>query len=300
MATISLALFGAFNATLDVAMNAQAVEVERGYRRAIMSSFHGLFSLGGLAGAMTAGAAMASGLGDITHVVVVSLAGLAILAIFLPGLVVSSSRGAPPGPVFVRPRGMLVLLGVLALFAMLGEGAMADWSAVYLQNHLRSDPAFAAAGFAAFSMTMAAGRFAGDRLSNRFGPARLLRSSGLIAGFGLGGALLIGDPLAAVVGFGLVGLGLSNAIPVLFSAAGRVPGTEPGTALAAVATTGYLGFLAGPALIGLIAEASNLPLALGLVSLVCAAIAVGAARLPRTAAHSGSGTWPRDQSVIGS
>jgi len=122
---------------------------------------------------------------------------------------------------------------------------------------------------------MAAGRFRGDRLVSLLGPGRLLGASGAVAACGLGGALLVGAPAAAVAGCGLVGLGISNVIPVLFSAAGQVRGIQAGTALAAVATVGYLGLLAGPPLIGLTAHVTSLPVALGLVSALCAAIGVG-------------------------
>ncbi|HJY83994.1 MAG TPA: hypothetical protein VKK81_23280 [Candidatus Binatia bacterium] len=153
---------------------------------------------------------------------------------------------------------------------------MADWSAVYLHDALHSDPATAAAGFAACSLMMAAGRFGGNHLANHFAPPQLLRASGTIAAIGLGSGLLIGEPIAAIIGFGLVGLGISNIIPILFSAAGKIRGVPAGTALAAVATTGYCGFLAGPPLIGFVAEITGLPAALGIVSACCALIAVSA------------------------
>jgi fucose permease len=180
------------------------------------------------------------------------------------------------GPTFVRPSGVLLSLGMLAFFGLLAEGAMADWSAVYLHDTLKSDPATAALGFAACSMMMAVGRFSGDFLVTRLGSSQLLRLSSLLAAFGLGGGLLIGTPFAAILGFGLVGLGIANIIPVLFSAAGRIHGVQSGNALAAVATTGYFGFLAGPPLIGFIAEIANLSLALGLVSVFCVFIATRA------------------------
>jgi hypothetical protein len=160
---------------------------------------------------------------------------------------------------------------------------MADWSAVYLRDALATGPAQAAAGFTAFSLAMAAGRFGGDRLAAGMGPARLLRGSAALAAAGLAVALLIGQPAAAIAGFGLVGLGIANVIPILFSAAGRVRGVPAGTALPAVATTGYFGFLAGPPLIGVTAELTGLPLALGLVSGCRALVALGSRLLPPAA-----------------
>jgi fucose permease len=152
--------------------------------------------------------------------------------------------------VFVRPRGALLALGALAFCGLIAEGAMGDWSAVYLHDVLGSSPALASAGFAACSLAMAAGRFTGDRLVGRYGAEGVLRMSSAVAAIGLAAALVVGTPASGVLGFGLVGLGIANVIPILFSAAGRIPGTEAGVALAAVATTGYFGFLVGPPLIG--------------------------------------------------
>jgi len=170
----------------------------------------------------------------------------------------------------------LLALGILALLGLMAEGAMADWSAVYLHDTLGASPAVAAIGFAAFSLAMAAGRLSGDALVGRLGPPRVLRGSSAVAAFGLALALLVGRPAIAIVGCALVGVGVANIIPILFSAAARVPGVPPGRALAAVATTGYLGFLAGPPLIGVVAEAAGLAAGLALVSGACAIIALKA------------------------
>lgn len=273
---LSLMLLGACNGMLDVSMNAQAVEVERQYQRSIMSSFHGLFSLGGLAGAAVAGVVMSFGVTSRQHVIITTLLSVVVVASVLRWLLPAARRAESRSQTFVKPRGMLLGLGILAFLGLLAEGAMADWSAVYLHDVLRTDSATAAAGFAACSLMMAAGRFNGDRLVNRFGPRLLLRTSGTIAAAGLGVGLFIGEPFLAIVGFGLVGLGISNIIPILFSAAGRLHGVAAGPALAAVATTGYFGFLAGPPLIGFAAEATSLPIALGIVSACCALIALSA------------------------
>jgi MFS family permease len=274
---LALALFGALNAALDVAMNAQAVEVEKHYRRAIMSWFHGLFSLGGLVGASAAGISMSAGMQDLTHVVVVASVCVLVVAIASTRLLpADAAQAASLGPVFVRPSGVLLGLGALAFLGLMSEGSVADWSAVYLRDALGASPAFAAAGFAAFSLTMAAGRFAGDRFVNRFSADSVLRASGAIAAVGMLAALIIGEPFAAIVGFALVGIGVSNIIPILFSAAGRVQGVQPGMALAAVATTGYFGFLAGPPLIGFAAQWTSLAIALGMIVVACALVALNA------------------------
>ena len=283
--SLSLVVLGACNATLDVSMNAQAVAVEQGYQRAIMSSFHGLFSLGGLVGAAVAGGVMALGVHDVQHVMGTAIASLFAVGCCLRWLMPSTIQQVSPGGVFARPTGALLGLGALAFCGLLAEGAMGDWSAVYLHDTLGSSPAVAAVGFAAFSLAMAAGRFGGDRLVVQFGSGLVLRASSAVAAMGLAVALFIGMPTAGIIGCGLVGLGISNVIPILFSAAGRVPGIQAGTALAAVATTGYFGFLAGPPLIGIAAEVSGLRVALGIVSALCALITLGAGVARQTEAR---------------
>jgi len=287
--SLSLAMLGACNATLDVSMNAQAVAVEQRYQHAIMSSFHGLFSLGGLVGAAVAGAVMALGVRDVPHVVGTATVSLLAVGGCLGWLVPSPVRPGPAERVFARPVGVLLRLGALAFCGLLAEGAMGDWSAVYLHDTLGSSPAVAATGFAAFSLAMAAGRFGGDRLVIRFGSGGVLRASSAVGAIGLASALVIGTPTAGIIGCGLVGLGIANIIPILFSAAGTIPGVQAGTALAAVATTGYVGFLAGPPLIGLAAEVSGLRLALGIVSALCALVTVGAGVARPMAAREASG-----------
>ena len=277
----ALALLGASNAVLDVSMNAQAVVVERLYRRSIMSSFHALFSLGGVAGAALAGLAMFLGTPPARHVVVTAGVAAAVVGGALGSLVPSGPRRARAGPVVARPSHRLLGLGLVAFLGLLAECAMADWSAVYLHDVLGTSGAAAPAGFAAFSLAMAAGRLGGDRLADGLGPRGLLRASGAIAAAGLGIALLVGEPRIGIAGFAMVGLGIANIIPVTFGSAGRVSDVPAGTALAAVATTGYFGYLAGPPLIGLVAEATSLPVGLALVSACCALVAIRAGAVPR-------------------
>ncbi|MDJ0754614.1 MAG: MFS transporter [Ardenticatenaceae bacterium] len=262
----ALFVFGACNGAMDVAMNDQAVAVEKRYRRPIMSAFHGFFSLGGLVGSGLGGLALANQFPSISHVLLVSV--LMVLGViwarrfFLPPEADSTKQASK----FVLPRGPLIGLSALAFLVLIAEGSMADWSAVYLRRVLGTGPGLAAAGYAAFSLMMAVGRLTGDRFVAGIGPVTLTRFTSLLAAVGLGGALLIHHPVAAVIGFACVGLGLSNLIPVLFSAAGRTPGVPSSTGIAAVATAGYFGFLAGPPLIGFVAEFSNLSVGLGVVA----------------------------------
>jgi len=291
--SLSLGLLGACNGLLDVSMNAQAAEIQRRVGRPIMSSFHALFSLGGVVGALLASGAMALGVSDMGHVGVSAAIALSAVVLALRGLVPPAREGDHAGPGVVRPSGALVTLGILALLGLLAEGAVADWSAVYLHDTLGSSPSAAAAGFAAFSLTMTAGRFTGDALVSRLGSRRVLRGSSAVAALGLAAALLVGHPEIGAVGFALVGLGIANIIPVLFSAAAQVPDVPPGRALAAVATTGYLGFLAGPPLIGAVAQAAGLAAGLGLVSGACAFVALRAGALPAAPGAEGSTTKAR-------
>jgi fucose permease len=168
--------------------------------------------------------------------------------------------------VFRLPRGPLLRLGMLALCALLAEGAIGDWAAVYLRDDLHASAATAALGFAAFSLAMAIGRFCGDALVQRYGDAVVLAGGAGLAALTLAGALLLGSSTAALIGFAAVGLGLANAVPIVFGAAGSSRGTSPELALAAVSTAGYCGFLSGPPLIGLIAEHLGLGAGLGLVA----------------------------------
>jgi fucose permease len=279
---LSLALLGACNGTLDVSMNAQAGLVEADYGRPIMSSFHGLFSLGGLAGAGLASVAMWLGVRDSRHVGVTAIATASIVGCVLPWLAAPRTAQEVTRHVVGRPTRTLLGLGLLAFLALLAEGAMADWSAVYLRDGLRASPALAATGFAAFSLAMTIGRLTGDRLARSLGPDIVLRVSGATAALGLAAALLVGEPAAGIAGCGAVGLGIANIIPLLFSGAVRVGGEAAATSLATVATTGYVGFLAGPPVIGFVADLVGLPGALGIVSGCCGLVALGGGMLSGT------------------
>ncbi len=262
---LALWIFGSAGGATDVTMNAQATEVERLRGRPVISSFHALFSLGGLAGSGLVAASVALGVSPLTHLVPVALLGFLAALAASPGLLPPVARRPTRKRPFARPPASLLGLGALAFAVLLCEGAAADWSAVYLRNDLGAGPATAAAGFGAFSLAMAVGRLCGDRMVHRLGPVAVVRGSAALAAVGLGTGLLIGRPAAAVVGFACLGLGCSNVVPVLFSAAGRTPGVVPARALAAVTLMGYTAFLTGPPLIGLLAQFTTLPVALGLL-----------------------------------
>ncbi len=269
----ALVLLGAANGALDVSMNSQAVVVEQQYGRPIMSSFHAAFSFGGLAGAATGGLVASAGVGPLPHLsAVAGLCAVATLIAYRPLLPASADAVGDGAPAFARPTRALLGLGVISFCVLLGEGAMADWSAVYLNDTLATGPGFAAAGYAAFSLAMAFGRLFGDRLTERLGPAVLVRACGALAAIGLGLALAAGQPYLALLGFACAGAGFSIVFPAALSAAGRTEGMAAGPALAAVSTAGYTGFLIGPPVIGFAAELLGLGGALYIVVILSAAI----------------------------
>lgn len=280
-----LFLFGACNGTMDVAMNAQAVTVEKEYGKPIMSAFHGFFSLGGLTGAGLGGLLLSLGLNPAAHVLTVSLLMFAATLAASRFLLPKEEQHAPKSSKFAFPPRPLRALAALAFLILLAEGAIMDWSSVYMKSVLHTGIGLAAAGYAAFSLMMAIGRLFGDRVVSKLGAVAITRSTALIAASGLAFALLFPHPLSAVIGFGMVGFGLSNLIPVLFSAAGKTPGVPSSMGISAVATAGYFGFLAGPPVIGFIAEWLSLPVALGGVALSILSISVFA-RLTNPQAES--------------
>jgi MFS family permease len=288
LAALALAL-GVGMGSLDVSMNVHGVTVERRYGRPILSGFHAAFSLGGLAGAALGALAAGAGLDVRVHLALVAAAcgavGLAWSRRFLPG---SADAAEAQDPIFVRPPRKLWALGALAFACLLIEGASADWSGVYIKDELGTGPGVAALGFTAFSVTMTLGRIFGDRLVARLGSVRLVRGGGSIAALGFGIALVASSPAAALVGFACLGAGMSSVVPIVFRAAGHVPGIASGVSLSAVASIGYLGFVAGPPAIGGLAELVGLPAALGVLVVLAAAVGV----LSRTTAPADDAPAP--------
>lgn len=269
----AVVLLGASNGALDVSMNSHAVQVEKEYGRPIMSSFHAAFSFGGLAGAVIGGLVASAGIKPLVHFSVVSgLCAISALIAYRSLLPANTDAGEAGAPAFARPTRALMGLGVISFCVLLGEGAMADWSAVYLDNTLETGPGYAAAGYAAFSLAMVFGRLLGDRVILRLGPARIVRLCASVAAIGLGVALAVGQQYVALLGFACAGIGFSIIFPTALSAAGRTEGMAPGPALAAVSTAGYTGFLVGPPVIGLVAELVGLGGALYIVVALSATI----------------------------
>jgi MFS family permease len=268
----ALFLFGLAFGGLDVAMNAQAVAVERALARPVMSSFHAAFSAGALIGSVTGAVAAAAGVSVAVHL---ATTGLILLVICLP--MIRWMLREPPsaeerGPLFALPTGRLVPLAAIALVVLLAEGAVADWSAVHLRQTLGAAPGVAGLAFTGFSLTMVLGRLAGDRVVTARGRAWTVRWSAVIGAAGGLVAALVPSIVAVVVGFAALGIGLACVVPLVFiAAAGDDP--EPGPSLAAVSTPGYVGFLIGPPTIGALAEVVGLGPALLLIPVLLAVVA---------------------------
>jgi MFS family permease len=269
---LALLVLGVASGALDVAMNAQGIEVERLLGRPILSGLHGLWSVGLGLGAGASAVAAAAGLDPLAHfaiaAAILALASLVTLRGLLPAEHHVREQHEREAGVAVPWTLALALLGVIAFCSFVGEGSASDWSAVYMTQELGTSQALGALAFAAFAVTMATTRFAADSLRARVGNATLVRVGSLIAAGGLGGALLIHEPAAAIAGFALLGLGLAAVVPIAFSAAGGLDRRATGRLVGRVATVGYVGTVAGPIAIGWLAEATSLRTALGLVVLL--------------------------------
>lgn len=252
----------------DVAMNAQAVLVEKQYNKPIMTSFHAFFSIGMAVGAWCGAFFTDLHVGLPYHLMIIAGISLMLVAWVRRNLVEDKPdiSDAHEGPLFRIPNKTLIGIGVIAFCCMLGEGAISDWSVNYMTNIAKSTAAFAPIGLSAFATAMTLGRLFGDRFRAWWGDTKLIFYGGLLSLSGLLLALLIPEPYPAVAGFFLVGLGLSTIVPITYSIAGNTKDLPPGVGLAMVTTVGYSGFLFGPAIIGFVADASNLRNALFFVS----------------------------------
>ena len=274
----ALVLVGLGNGAMDIAMNVAGTAVEKQYRISILSACHSFFSFGGMTGAIV---------GSITAAVMLPAAKLLLMGTamgagfaFLTGpLLTRIAHSKSSAAIFALPSKGLLLLAFIGFCLMLGEGAMADWSAVYLRTVSGASAALAGLGYAGFSLAMGIGRLYGDALSARCSARRILTIGSLTAAGGLGLALLIGEPLLVIGGFSLAGLGYACLVPVLYSQAVALPGLVPASSIAAIAGAGYAGFLLGPPLIGLLAEITSLQGGLSCVALLALLAALCADKL---------------------
>ncbi|WP_442792890.1 MFS transporter [Rhizobium sp. SL86] len=255
---IAIFLFGGLIGAMDVAMNANAVVTEKQMRRSIMSSCHAFWSLGGLLGSASGGVLIAW-LGVVGHGLLVSVLAAVMVAIAWPMLVADKPHPEEAKQKVRLPMTPLPwLIGLVALFSMIPEGAVLDWGALYFRNELGASVELSGLAFGAFSLTMATMRFAGDLVRDRFGAVNTLRFCTVMSIIGLATAGMANGPVMAMIGFAIAGIGISNMVPIAFSAAGNLPGMAQGLGLSVVTTMGYSGILVAPSAIGFIAEHTGL------------------------------------------
>lgn len=283
--------FGAAIGTLDVAMNIQAVVVEKNSGGALMSGFHGLFSVGGFLGAGTMALLLWLGLNATASSVVLAVLVAAVLAGAASGLLREPDAQVRDAPIFVMPHGAVILIGGLCFLCFLAEGAILDWSALLLTEG-RAAAAGAGQGglgYAAFAIAMTLGRLTGDKVVGKLGGQKVLLLGGVCAAGGFFCTVLASSVPGMLAGFVLIGLGASNIVPILFTAAGSQRAMPASLAIGAITTLGYAGILAGPAAIGFVAHATSLPVAfagLGCAMLLIAASArLGASGAPKPVAN---------------
>ena len=275
---IAMFIWGAFQGALDVSMNTQAVAVEQRDGRPLMSGFHGCWSIGAFAGAGLGVIGVAAGLSLSRQLLLLGLPVLLVVGCLTAKMVPDASATVATRiggrSVLRRLSRPLLALGAIAFASMLCEGACADWASVYLRGSLRSSSATAGLGYTAFALAMVSIRLSGNRLLFRFRAQRLLPALAAIATIGFIVGLLSHRVGTAIVGFACLGIGLALIVPTVFSAAGRLPGLNPGTAIAAVSACGWMGFVCGPPIIGELASATSLPAALGVLPVLTACIVV--------------------------
>ena len=262
---------GIVTGMLDVAMNAQAILVEREYKRPIMTSFHALFSIGMMLGAASAALFTDIKFDLVQHFFIVAGAALLGAAWMSRHLIYDRPDAAHhDGPLFRLPNRSMIVLGIITFCCMIGEGSMSDWSVNYMENVADASITLAPIGLSAFATAMTLGRIFGDSMRKRSGDRAMIIGGGLTALIGLCAALIFPSPYVTIAGFFLVGLGLSSIVPIAYSIGGNEKNLPPGVGLAMVTTVGYSGFLIGPPVIGFIADWLNLRVSLGVIALLLA------------------------------
>ncbi len=295
----ALFVWGAFQGTLDVSMNTQAVTVERAARRPLMSGFHASWSIGAFAGAGIGALGVAVGLSLTSQLLL-----LAVPVLLIAGGLTTRMLPDPAGPaepaggenpprrVTARLSRPVLVLGAIAFASMLCEGASADWASVYLRGSIHVSAGEAGLGYTTFALMMVVVRLSGNRLLTRFPLHRLLPVLAAVATAGFAAGLLGGRPGTVIAGFGCLGIGLALVIPTVNSAAGRLPGLSPGTAIAMVSAWGWAGFVFGPPIIGQLASATSLTAALGVLPVLTACIVASTSRAHALRRRPSSGPPP--------
>lgn len=265
---LSLVLFGMAGNISNIAINTQAVGVEAKYSRSIMGSFHGLWSIAGFIAAGIGAFMIGRDIIPSNHFILIGAFILAGVAATFNFLLPNEDRNTSPAKLFALPDAALLKLGIIAFCCLMCEGVMFDWSGIYFQKIVQAPREWVGAGYAAFMLTMASGRFMADKIVNHFGFKTTIQISGLLISLGLIIAILFPNLITAIAGFLIVGFGVSSVVPLIYSQAGKLNSTSPGIALAAVSSIGFLGFLVGPPVIGLVAGFFNLRVSFSIIALI--------------------------------
>ena len=262
---LGMVFFGLTNSWMDIAMNSGAAITEKKVERPVMSTCHGMWSLGAMVGAASGSLVLFFHVDVFTHLLTVTIVGLLLLVFLVQSIFNIREELTQGSKVFSLPNLRLLLLAVIGFCILLSEGAIADWSALYMQEDLNSPVVLVGLAYASYSFLMAIGRFSGDALIPMFGKRKVVFVGGILAAISLGLTLLMGNPYFSLIGFGLTGVGFSCVVPAIFSSAANEPGFSAGAGIASVTVISYSGFLIGPPLIGFLAESHGLTQALGLV-----------------------------------
>ena len=273
-----LFFFGFWGDVLNIAMNTQAIHLQQDmYQKPLMSSFHGMWSLGAMTGAIMGGVMMKAKFGTVEHFWMAAAVIVSFSVLFFFYLIPTDRPRTEEQKLFAWPDKALLLLGAICFCCALCEGAMADWSSLYYKQSLEDMNRVSTTGYTAFALMMALGRLVGDKFTAQLGYRKILMVDSLVLAIGLSVAIFIKQPIFVIIGFGLVGLGVSTIIPIIYSLSGKAKTMATSAALAAVSTVGFTGFLIGPPIIGLVAHEVSLRWAL-LILLFLALVIFGLAR----------------------
>lgn len=277
---ISLFIFGFTGNLVNIAENTQAIAVENLYKRSIMASFHGAWSVAGFTGAAIGALLVSAGITTAYHFGAIALLCI-VTGTFGQRFALRGNMNTREQPLFAIPDNPLLRLGIIGFCGMACEGAMFDWSGVYFLKVLKAPISLSPVGYVMFMTAMATGRFTGDMIVNRIGRKKMIQLSGILIASGLTLSVLVPYFIPVTIGFLMVGFGVSSVVPLVYSAAGKSETLSPGMALAAVSTISFFGFLIGPPLIGFIAEATSLRYSFAVIALlgICATLLTSKARL---------------------
>ena len=268
--SFGLFVMGFFTALLNVSMNTSAANLEKKQNLTIMSTCHGMWSLGGVAGSTLAGGLIFAHVSAWLHMLGVAFFLIIFILLIQSTLQEIHEEKTTDSTSLARPNKALLILIFIGIAVSMGEGVSFDWSAIYLREIAGASASFSALGFAFFSLAMTIGRFIGDTVIPRFGPKRLLAFGGFLAAAGLLITILFPYPYVVLLGFLVLGFGCSLGAPILYAASMRLPSTTPAAGLATFATLSFIGFMAGPPIVGFIAEGFGLPTGLFFVLILLA------------------------------